>query len=217
MPVSLNGDYLAVVNAVIGTKTELVMKQSIELESRIGADGMVNDRLIVSREHLGSDAEEWWYREANWNYGRVFVPLGAEIEVFSGGTARKIAPRADYRQGFVKDKDIAAIESSITERKDGLEMFRESGRQVFASWVKTGPGETGRTEFGYKRRLPGVPADGGTYTFIFESQAGAKTGLMVRIEAPEGLMFKESGNRIYEIRTDDPPGRLVIPLTFARQ
>lgn len=214
------GDYLAVVNANLGGgKTDIFMRQEAVLESRIAGSGTVANKVRVTRRHAGDAAGEWWYREPNWNYLRVFAPPGAAITGFSGGTIRTFGPRADFSKGYSIDPDIAGIERTLVQKPDfkGLDMFRESGRQVFASWVKTNPGETSAPEFAYSRPLPSAPKDGDRYTFLFESQAAADTTLAASFEAPEGFMWEENNERTYVYRSDNPPGRIEIHLTFKRQ
>ena len=60
------------------------------------------------------------------------------------------------------------------------------------------------------------PADGTSYQFIFEKQAGVARHYKFEIVAPVGFQFAENGLPSYDYESDDPPGRLVINLTLEK-
>lgn len=214
----LEGDYLAVADANIGGgKTDLYIQQKVSLESRIDPDGTVHNDLSVERKHNGDKAAEWWYKVPNWNYLQIFTPGGAVLEDVKGAGLRNITPKADYRKGYSADPDIKQVEDSLINSADRkLQVFTESGRNVFGTWQKIDPGLTKTFEIKYSRRLPVPLGPGDRYTFILESQAGAQSSFDLLLSAPVGFIWKENGLPIYEYKSDNPPGRFIKELTLVK-
>lgn len=220
LPQDFVGDYLAVVNANIGGgKTDAVMKQVIVLQSQIGNDGVVSDRLTVLREHRGKRGDPSWYRVPNQSYVKVFTPPGALLQNSIGGIEKKIIAPVDYdREGYVRDPQLAAIESSAKTyfSYPAVQSFTEAGKNVFALWARTASGATSTLTLDYARRLPLPPTAGQTYQFIFEKQPGSRSAYHFEINAPVGFRFSENGLPVFEYETDDPPGRLILNLTLEK-
>lgn len=220
LPANFEGDYLAVVDANVGGgKSDLFIKQSIDLESQINIDGTVNNHLAVSREHQGQRGGYWWYKETNEDYLQIFAPDGSQIINFKGAAKKKIYPRINYsRNGYVPDSLVSGIESGTEEvfNFPAVQSHKESGKKVFSVWSRIGAGEKTELVFDYSRRLPLAPADGVAYKFVFEKQAGTARAYKFQINAPVGFVFKENGLPVYEYRSDDPPGRLIVNLTLEK-
>lgn len=212
------GDYLAPVHANVGGgKSDLVMTEKIIFESQLEEAGNALDHLEVQRTDQANEGSEWWYQLANQDYLQVFTPLNVKVNDFSGGYARTIVPRADYRS-FAKDPDVARLESTAapSDLFPALSSFEESGRNVLAAWVKTAMGETSRVKLDYSRRLPEALRDGTAYTLVFERQAGTSPALSLSVTAPPGYVWRENDLPVYEYKNDDPPGRIVLDLTLRK-
>lgn len=218
IPESWKGDYLAVVSGNIGGgKSDLYVRQKIVFQSQINSDGTLSNRLVVRRRHFGNESGYWWYRAPNESYLKVFVPVGAKLTYANGGNAKKILPKLNYvKEGYAKDPLISAIEESREIHADfeTIESFLESGKKVFATWVKTDAGKTSEIVLNYSRRLPFLPGEGVGYEFVFERQSGAEGEYSLEINAPVGFRFRENGLPLYEYRSSDPPGRLILNLTL---
>jgi hypothetical protein len=216
LPPNFSGDYLAVVDANIGGgKTDRFIKQKVKLESHLDIDGTLHDTVTVTRKHDAAEDTDWWYALTNWNYLSIFTPDNVEVEAVSGGGHRDINPRANYKDGYVKDIDVANMEKTLVMTEDrNLQVFKQSGRNVFGTWQKLHPGESKPFSISYARSLPNPPADGEELFFVFESQSGAQSSLELKIFAPVGFKWKESDDVVYEYENSDPPGRMVVQLTL---
>jgi|GEM_PF-711962 len=220
VPQGFFGDYLAFASANIGgEKSDLYIKQNVSLESQIGQDGVVSDHLVITRAHRGNESPYWWYRAPNQSYLQIFTPPGAKFLGMTGGIEKKISPPVHYaKEGYAKDVDLAAVESSVKTffNFPSVQSFTESGKNVFATWVRTPLRGTSTVTFDYSHRLPNVPADGGAHTFVFEKQAGSSGTYHFSITAPVGFRFKENGLPVFEYDSSDPPGRVMINLTLEK-
>ena len=213
-----NGDYLAVVDANVGgDKTDAVMDQSVTWQSQITEDGLLRDHVSVTRKNGAKAADDWWYRTPNQNYLQIFTPLGAKLTHSQGGLGKKIAPKVNYAaNGYAADPAVAALEKTETEYLDYPEVkgHQESGKQVFATWTRTAPGETSRVSFDYERHLRVAPQAGQSYEFVFEKQPASRGSYRFEITAPVGFKFRENDAPVFEYESGDPPGRLVLTLTL---
>ncbi len=219
LPQDFEGDYLAVVDAnIVGQKSDLYIAQNVDLESQINADGTVSDNVIISRKHNGNQSPYWWYRAPNQDYLQLFVPDGSTLSNESGGFAKNIAPPVAYaKMGYSTDPMVSAL-SSTQKNIFGypVSSHEESGKEVFATWARVMAGNTTTVSFDYSHRLFLPPADGMSYQFIFEKQAGTARHYRFDIMAPIGFRFAENNLPTYEYESADPPGRLVINLTLKK-
>ncbi len=218
-PSAFSGDYLAVVSANLGGgKSDLFINQNINLQSQINEDGTISNRLLITREHKGNLASDWWYKVSNQSYIRVFTPIGSQLENFSGGFEKVITKRDYSKGGYVSDPTVQKIEStkqSFLNYPDLLG-FTESEKNTFAAWVKTDSGKKSDLSLSYTERLPVAPKSGSTYRFVFEKQSGVNGDYKFQLSAPIGFRWKENGLPIYEFESKNPPGRLIVDLTFEK-
>lgn len=218
IPVNFYGDYLAVVPANIGgAKTDLFIDQAVKLESSIDEIGVLTDHLEISRSHRGNTATQWWYREPNQAYIRIFTPQNARLSGATGGFKKQITPKVSYGS-YEKDSDVVALEATRETLPDFplVEKLFESSKNVFALWTRVERGKTANATLDYSRRLPGIPVAGGIYTFVLETQPGVKSSYHISITAPAGFIWKETGSPTYEYENQDPPGQSVFVLTFEK-
>jgi len=215
-----SGDYIAVVSANVGgNKSDFAIDEKVVFQSQIGADGTASDHVTVTRAHRAKPTDEWWYRGANDDYLRIFAPPGAQLTNASGGAARQVTAPLNYAaQGYERDPDLVGIESTATTDPayPTLTQFEESGKSVFATWVKTLRGAASTFSLDYTVRLAETPAIGSSYQFVFEKQPGASGRYEFQVSAPSGFRFKENGLPVYYFATTEPPGRLVVDLTFEK-
>ena len=217
IPQDFSGDYLAAVNANLGGgKSDAMINDTIDFESDLRADGVIENQVAVIRESGATREDEWWYRVTNLDYLQVFTPQGAALTAASGGRARTITARANYSKGFETDPDVAAIEATLkpVQGFPAVAQFRESGKNVFATWLTTPAGGSSTARFQYRRGLKAPFRDGDAYTFVYERQSGAKQSLHIVLNAPPGFVWEAGGVSRYEYFSEAAPGRVVLALTL---
>ncbi len=218
LPDKFIGDYLAVVNAnVAGGKTDIFIDQSINLKSRINANGLVNDKLTITRHHSGEDESQWFYRSTNQNFVKIFTVPGAVFESATGTTPKKITPQIDYKeQGYIVDPVLSAIENTRVALGDsGFESYKENGKNVFASWFSTPLGETKTLSLNYSGET--IPKESGMkYRFVFEKQSGVESKLTYSIDAPPGFIWLENNSQTFSYSNNKLPARLNLTLTLIK-
>lgn len=207
-PEGMGGDYLAVVNAnIAGGKTDIFMDQHVVLSSTIDHEGNAQNELVISRSHHGAKEKYSWYRDTNQDYVRVYVPEGSKLIELKGNTAKKVSAPINYaKAGYEVDADVAR------EEEEG----RAFGKTVFGAWLNTPAGATRKLSLTYETPNALTPKEGGVYEFVFERQAGVRGGFEYEVHAPLGFRWRESGSMVYKYASDNPEGRVKIPLTLER-
>ena len=219
LPQDFEGDYLAVVDAnILGQKSDLYIAQDVNFESQINIDGTVSDSVIINRKHNGDQSPYWWYSATNQDYLQLFVPDGSTLSNESGGIKKNIvAPVAYTKKGYANDPMVSTIESTQEDIFGyPVSSHEESGKEVFSTWSRVTAGNTTTISFDYSHRLFLLPADGTSYQFIFEKQAGVARHYKFEIVAPVGFQFVENGLPSYDYESSDLPGKLVINLTLQK-
>jgi hypothetical protein len=217
IPQSFSGDYFAAVNANLGGgKSDAFITDTIDFESDLRADGVIENRVTVVKESSAKGSDEWWYRVTNQDYLQVFTPIGVTLTAAGGGKARVIAPRANYSRGFETDPDVVAMESTLKPAPGfpSVSQFRQSGKNVFATWLTTPAGSSATVRFQYRRVLKAPFHDGEGYTFVFERQSGARQSFHLILNAPPGFVWQDGGLSKYEYFNESVAGRTVLNLTL---
>lgn len=182
-------DFLSVVHSNIGGyKTDKFMEDEIRYEAEIQEDGSVLGRLLIKRVHTGGGSKYWWYNRNNIDYLKIYVPKGAEILSHSGGERREVGNPSDYEAlKFTKDDDISAIESSLKELGP-VDVFSESGKTVFGTWLVTKPKKTSVFEVYYKLPLKIEFKNGvGKYNLYLQKQPGTQVWADVEVNPPDNF------------------------------
>lgn len=147
-------DYLAVVHANIGgSKSDRVIDEQMFLETIIGDDGSVINKLTITRRHNGVGEERLVVNRANFDYLKVFVPLGSTLIAATGFTPltedKFLIPPLEYENDkYLKNHEI----NGYTDMATGTDVHEESGRTVFGNWLNLLPGEKVTATIEY--RLP---------------------------------------------------------------
>lgn len=214
---NFSGDYLGVVNSnIAGGKTDVVMDQSITLESSIDASGNIKNDLSVIREHTGGTSKYFWYRAVNQNYIRIFSPPGAVLGFAEGFSRKTIPERSVYsRAPYVTDPLVEKSEETRTRVDEyAADVFFEAGKRVFGFWMNVAPAE--RRELHLEYMLPRHMRvyNGAQYEFILEKQSGVRGSYTVRIKAPPGYIWSQSGTQIFTYIPEEPFARAVVRLTM---
>jgi hypothetical protein len=211
------GSYFALAIANLGgQKTDIVMKTTVNYQASIGADGKITVSAGLTREHNGKKQTEWWYREPNIAYVRMYAPADAAVSEVSGIGKPRTTARV-FDKTYLIDPDVQAVESTRREfvALPNLEQFDEYGRSSFGFWQKVALGQSQESVIDYAHPSP-APTEGQTYTFVIERQAGLTASWNIQISAPVGWHFKENGLPMYELQTDELPGRMEATLTLTR-
>jgi|GEM_PF-5243054 len=185
-------DYLAIVHTNIGgEKSDYWMRQDWTLKTRIEADGTIVNTLTLTRRHTGNKAKYSWWRAKNYDYLRVYTPLGAELVSAKGGDVEPTFKQMNYeRAAYLIDQDIGVLngyEPLLVGKSRTIEVYEELEHTVFATWLLTDAGKESVFEITY--RLPfktgyASPA----YRILIEKQSGLHSTFRHAIEFFEGAL-----------------------------
>jgi hypothetical protein len=220
IPQKFNGDYLAVVAANIGgQKSDYVTKQYVGLEAFLNPDGTVTNHLTVTRRHDGKAGDKWWYTAVNQTYLKIFSSDFGFAPSGSGGSAKTINAPVNYKkEGYATDALVTATEgnASVFKNLSNFTGFRESGKSILTTWVRTPAGKISTISLNYSHHLFLSPADGAVYQFILDKQPGVSGSYDLSFTAPSGFVWAENGSPVYGYKDADIPGRLNINLTLRK-
>ncbi len=203
-PERFPGSYLSVVYSnIAGGKTDAYATQSLTLEETLNRDGTVLDTLAIERTNGGNARTERWYNAMSRTYVQLLTAPGTALISLTGGYSRDIKPAIDYaKAGYSADPDLAA----------------DGGKATFSTWIDIDPGERKTITASYSRETS-LSFDGEEtpYSFVFDKQSGIDGAFTATFHAPQGMIWKESGTDTFAYATDNPPARVVIPLTVIRR
>lgn len=219
LPTDWNGGYLSVIASNLGGgKSDIFMQDKATLQVQIQSDGIISNHLILSREHQGSRAKDWWYKEENQRYMRILVPNGARVTSAEGIWERTVKPRANYREGdFKTDPDIIRMESREADSfsTPGVVVGAESNKSSIGFWLRTPLGSKREAKLDYEYRAFLSPKNGGVYRFLLERQPGWPAAYRIEISAPVGFRWQENELPVYELDIPpDGPARTTIEITL---
>ncbi len=208
-------EYLAVANAnIAGGKSDAFIKQAITLESQMDITGQITNHLTITRAHTGKKQKEAWYRATNKDYLQLLLPKDSQITKTTGRDKWPSIPKWDYAN-FKSDADLQAIESTTKFDKSlGLDISNAYGKNVAALWLITPAGTTSTLTFDYQNPIIVDLERPQPYEFVYEKQSGVDSSLTLTITAPPGFIFEETKATKYTYENENPPGRLVVPLTI---
>jgi hypothetical protein len=167
-------DYLSVINNnVLGNKTDLLIKESIEHNVHIADDGTTTDEVSVTRTHTGTNA---WPSGRNREFISVFVPKGSKLLSFTGFDTLETKDVTLPCDACTTDPLVEKIEAGKPYPTSGVTTYEEFGKTVFAGWQYLDPGAT--KTYTLKYELPfKVPVDffhtASTYSLFLQKQAGS--------------------------------------------
>ncbi|MDO8601884.1 MAG: DUF4012 domain-containing protein [bacterium] len=208
-------EYLAVVNANIGGgKSDAVMRQSINLKSRIDLEGKINNTLVVKRTHSGRSNSASWYNTTNKDFLQIFTPRGSRALTAKGHNQFPAIAKFDSA-GYETDRDLATIEESTENLSSlGINQTIAFNKTVFSGWLNTAPGTTKTFELQYVNPRDLTPQAFTRYILIFEKQSGVETELSFTIDAPPEYKWEENNSPTYTYQSKSVPGKLEIKLTL---
>lgn len=189
-------DFLAIVNSNInGFKTDKVISQHINVTVNINSDNSVTNNVVVKRVHNGGDSPYDWYNKVNANYLRIYTPYGSVFVKAEGHTREKTQDPIDYfKENFKEDEDVAYSNKGLINI-DGIDIFKESERTVFGSWLYVSPKEEVNYKIEYA--LPFKIGSDGLYSLFLQKQPGqVNNKLTVTIKYPDGFKLKEKSDNL---------------------
>ncbi len=137
-----DNDYLMVVDTnIAGGKSDYKIKQKINQEVNIDSQGVITDKLIITRTHEGIKREALsGVRNVNWL--RVYVPKGSQLISASGFSA----PDPKYFDAPVESAEIHPYiqETEMTatiDQASGVRIYQEGNYTVLAGWTMVDPGQ----------------------------------------------------------------------------
>jgi len=218
LPSDFNGDYLAIVNAnVAGGKSDAFIEEKISLASSINEQGIVTNRLAVTRSHEGQDQNEWWYRATNKNYLKIFTPPKSKLLSVSGNNPYRLSFNEYPGPKYIYHDILKTIEASASfSEKFQTKTGNESGKTFFGMWLHTPLGAEREIKTTYELANPIFLKDGQSYTFAFDKQSGSKSSLDYTLHAPPGYTWAKTNSRIFTYTSDKLPSRLTLSLTLKK-
>ncbi len=160
-------DYLNIISANLnGSKTDLYLKQSLNLKTSIAKDGQLTDQLIITRTNTMPDLPG----TANASFIRIMVPQGSTL-VSNAGFDYNTGTPPDTA-GYQTDPDVAVWEQSIVKDfVSGTSIGREAGKTFFGNWLTVKGGQTKTVTLTY--RLPFKLASLDHFSLLAQKQIGA--------------------------------------------
>lgn len=172
-----DGDYLSVVHSnIAGGKTDGVIKETIEHQAQVQADGSIIDTVKLIRRHTGVPGENIFTGVQNNSYVRFYVPLGSTLLQAEGFKKPPEKLFEEPEDDYQVDLDLISVESGhLKDEETDTDIYRENGKTVFGNWLQLKPGEVQETIIKY--RLPFKLALEGQnifyYSLLVQKQAGS--------------------------------------------
>ncbi len=201
-----NSDYLAIVHANLGgAKTDRVVDETVKLETNIAEDGLIKNRLAITRRHNGVKGEVFT-GVRNVDYMRVYVPEGSALLSAQGF---EVPPENLFEspgEDYWVDADLKNNEGRVMiDKASGTRVSSEFGKTVFGNWVQVDPGEEVTITFEYvlpfqlifedednswtdeiREIIDGSSPEKVFYQLLVQKQSGAKSDLSAKINFPFG-------------------------------
>jgi hypothetical protein len=179
---STDRDYLAIVQSNLGgTKTDLYIKNSVNLLTEISETGEVINTLTFTRKNTLLDTANM----KNLSYLRFFVPLGSELIEATGFTPMFLPATNNTTLNI--DPDIADIEANaVLNMANGTYIGNEGGKTTFGNWLELPGGQTKTITLKYKLPLTINALD--RYSIVWQKQSGSQFEEAThRVHFPERL------------------------------
>lgn len=199
-----DADYLMIANSNLGGgKTDLVVGQKVDVATTIAEDGAVEHTVTLTKTHHGIKGAPGMTGLNNVDYVRFYVPKGSQIMGVEGAAIPAASAFEQSEIDLAEDADLAMLQQG--RRKDpltGTDIWEESGKTVFGTYMQTKPGETVELRVTYRsgyrvtgheyapliaRALKVVDrAEAVRYGLLVQAQSGVKTrDVAVRVVAPQ--------------------------------
>lgn len=195
-----SSDYLAVINSNIkGSKSDYSIKQHIDISASI-KEGQPQNTLTVIREHNGDKEKLKWWRAVNYDYMRVYLPLGSEVIKSSGFKPMPFSKIA-ADENSENDNDVDLVFSTVRRVKNtNLETYIESGKTVVAGWVVTWPGSKSKISLTYQSPIEFKKDE--DYKLMIQKQPGINSSLTFQFAGKNGTASSPSNKKELQLDKD---------------
>jgi hypothetical protein len=180
------GDYFMLVHTNLGGgKTDGVIDDDVEINSRVRDDGRIENNVKITRTHHGLKSS-MFSGANNVSFTRIFVPRGSKLisTVGANPPADELFEENDHQA----DELLTKIESTTIDSNSKTQITESFGKTSFGNWIQTQPGTSSTLEFTYllpshileespddwvrkASRLVGIP-ESVRHTFVVQKQSG---------------------------------------------
>ncbi len=160
-------DYLSIVNSNLGgTKSDLDMQRSTDLETTITSNGEVINTLRYSVKNLNTQTAL-----NNKSFIRFYVPEGSKLISSEGFTNDIILPRLP-EQEYTQDENVQNWQKKVIQNTvSGTFTGSEAGKTWFGNWLDTPASQTKVITLKYK--LPFTIKSIDRYSLLVQKQSGS--------------------------------------------
>jgi hypothetical protein len=187
-------DYLSVVNSNLGgTKTDLYIKQTIDLKTSVNPDGLITNELNITRSNTLPKLDKL----SNISFIRVLVPKGSSLLSNVGFDYKSFEPPDPT--GYKIDSAVYEWErNSVKDLTTGTIIGEEAGKAFFGNWQELEGGQTKTITLVYT--LPFQLKDIDHYGILLQKQMGSlDSEVNFRIEYPSyKLEWKKADDAVLE-------------------
>ncbi len=160
-------DYLAVVSSNLGgTKSDLSIKQALDLTTTIKPDGAIINDLSITRTNLLPPLA----KTNNDSFLRIYVPKGSKLISNTGFDFKDLSypERLDYK---INDDLYTWEVNSVQDVVTGTTIGQEAGKTFFGNWLNVKGGETRTVKLSYE--LPFKVSNIDRYSLLAQKQIGS--------------------------------------------
>ncbi len=163
-----NRDYVYIVKTNLnGSKTDLYIQDSVELQSAIAKDGSITNTLRLTRKNTLPDLPAM----TNTSFLRIFVPKGSILKEAQGFSHIDLdAVHENF--GEVHSAVFEWEKNAVKDITTGTILGTESGKTFFGNWVTLSGGETKTIELTYVLPFTLEPLD--RLSLVTQKQPGTK-------------------------------------------
>lgn len=173
-----DGDFLSVVKSnIAGGKTDGIIKDTIQHQAEVQADGSIIDTVKIISRHNGISGQSVFTGVQNNSYIRFYVPLGSTLIDASGFKKPPENLFEKPKPEYQIDYDLLNNESKHeTDEKTGTDVYMENGKTVFGNWTMLKAGATGEVMIKYRLpfTLTSQSQNAFYYSLLFQKQAGTE-------------------------------------------
>lgn len=163
---SSDRDYLSIVSSNLGgSKSDLFVNQTIDLETNINDSGEITNNLTITRTNKLPKLES----TNNLSYLRIFVPLGSKL-LSSVGFDYKNLEYPENIKYKIDDDVLNSQKNSVIDMVTGTTIGTEANKTTFGNWVNLEGGETKIIKLSYV--LPFKISNIDRYSLMLQKQLG---------------------------------------------
>lgn len=193
---SSTGDYFSLVHTNIGGgKTDGVIDDDVEIDSRVRTDGRVENSVTIVRTHHGLRTSLFSGLN-NVSFTRIFVPRGSELLNVEGATPPD-AGLFERDASLSLDPMLEQQESSRTDERTGAIVAESFGKTSFGHWMQTPPGGSSTLTFTYllPKDILDEPREDWFHTAVGAIGAPQTVRHSIVIQRQSGVLYRTTSYR----------------------